>query len=255
MLTEVDTQGRTPPETKNYHLAFPLKNVRVQREEGKTPVLRAQAVVYDSPSDAGGLAWFEEVVKPGFFTKTLAESDVRALRDHVSWMILGRRKPGRGTPQTLRLEDNKEGLFFEVDLPDTSYARDMTVSVDRGDIDQCSFWFDIIKERMTDRDGKKPLRELLEGKLNDVSVVTFPWYEDTHAEIDMRARFDALVEQARAGRLNTRDRSLLEYISQRLRDVSTDEPGLESHSDGKGDGGESVDGKSVAFAMRELNLL
>lgn len=250
MLLEMDMRGRPEPPVKNCRSAFSLKEIRVEGVDGKSPVLQAQAVVYDSPSDAGGLAWFEEVVKPGFFSKTLAESDVRALRDHVPWMILGRTKAG-----TLRLTDNKDGLFFEADLPNATYARDMIESMDRGDIDQCSFQFDIIKENMIEEKDKKPCRELLEGRLIDVSVVTFPWYEDTHAEIDMRARFDALVEQARAGQLTSRDRSLLEYISQRLRDVSTDEPGLESHSDGESDNGKSVDGKSVAFALRELDLL
>jgi HK97 family phage prohead protease len=95
------------------------------------------AAVFNAPShDLGG---FREVIKPGAFKRTLADSaHVVALNNHNADQVLGRVGSG-----TLRLEEDDTGLRFELDLPDTSYARDLSALVQRGDVAGCSFAFSV----------------------------------------------------------------------------------------------------------------
>lgn len=101
------------------------------------------------------------------------ETDVRALVNHNPTMVLGRQSAG-----TLRLSTDKEGLRFEVDLPDTSYARDLKELISRGDVTGASFGF-IPGEDTIERapDGKQVRTHTSVAKLLDVSPVTWPAYE------------------------------------------------------------------------------
>jgi HK97 family phage prohead protease len=139
------------------------------------------ASVFDSVADIG---WFREVVQPGAFAKAILRDDVRALINHDRGLVLGRNKAG-----TLRMTEDARGLRCEIDVPDTQYARDLMVSMDRGDITQMSFGFEAVVETWDDS-GEAPLRTLVEVGLFDVSVVTYPAYEDTEAEASGKRSFD-----------------------------------------------------------------
>lgn len=135
------------------------------------------ASVFDSVAEIG---WFREVVQPGAFAKAILRDDIRALINHDRGLVLGRNKAG-----TLRMTEDARGLRCEIDVPDTQYARDLMVSMDRRDITQMSFGFEAIVETWDDS-GETPLRTLVEVGLFDVSVVTYPAYEDTEAEASRR---------------------------------------------------------------------
>lgn len=132
------------------------------------------ASVFDSWSqDLGG---FREIVRPGAFTKTISErNDIRALFNHDSNYVLG-----RSTSGTLALSEDMRGLKVDIIPPDTQWANDLQVSMDRGDINQMSFGFRTIKDNWFTEDEENK-RELLEVSLNngDVSIVTYPAYEKT----------------------------------------------------------------------------
>jgi hypothetical protein len=68
----------------------------------------------------------------------------------------------------LRLDNRSDGLYSEIDLPDTSYARDLSVSISRGDTRTMSFGFSTVKDEWTDANN----RVLNEVRLHEVSVVT-----------------------------------------------------------------------------------
>jgi HK97 family phage prohead protease len=133
------------------------------------------AAVFDSPTDIGG--FFREQIKPGAFAEALGRDDVRALINHDEDLVLGRNKAG-----TLRLEEDEKGLRIELDPPDTQYARDLIVSMERGDISQMSFAF-IARKQEWDDTTDPPLRTILDVELFDVSVVTYPAYPDTSAAV------------------------------------------------------------------------
>ena len=122
---------------------------------------------------------FVEYVKRGAFTKTIKDgADVRLLIDHEG-VPLARTKSG-----TLRLIEDERGLAVEADLdPMNPDAARVISAMKRGDLSQMSFAFRTIKDAWSD---DRNVRELREVQLYDVSVVTFPAYEQTVAEIRSR---------------------------------------------------------------------
>ena len=146
------------------------------RAEGSkgSPKLAGYAAVFNSPSqDLGG---FTEIVKPGAFTRTLKGGrDPLALVQHMPQLVLGRRSAG-----TLRLQEDQRGLAFEIDVPDTTAARDLLVSVERGDVKGASFAFSTPKggDRWDVR-GDKAVRELTDVELHEITITAQPAYLDT----------------------------------------------------------------------------
>jgi HK97 family phage prohead protease len=146
------------------------------RAEGsrRAPRLAGYAAVFNSPSqDLGG---FVETVRPGAFTRTLAsDRDQLALVQHMPQLVLGRRSAG-----TLRLSEDGQGLAFDIDVPDTTAARDLMVSVERGDVKGASFAFSVPAggDRWEQR-GDQVFRELLDVDLHEITVTALPAYLDT----------------------------------------------------------------------------
>lgn len=117
-----------------------------------------------------------ERIAPGAFDETLKRGDdVVALRDHDPSLLLGRTSSG-----TLRLGVDADGLTFEVDLPDTAYARDVRELVARGDLAGASFGFlPGLDELGTAPDGRQLRTHTSVSRLIDVSVVAIPAYDGT----------------------------------------------------------------------------
>lgn len=149
--------------------------LRVEEREDKQPVIKGYAIVYNKLSeDLGG---FREQVAPGACTRAIKEDDIRAAFNHDSNYILGRNKAG-----TLKLSEDDKGVMFEINpLPDTQWCRDLQVSINRGDINQCSFKFSVIKDAWEDK--KMPVRTLQDVRLFDVSIVTYPAYPQTSVKV------------------------------------------------------------------------
>lgn len=114
-----------------------------------------------------------ESVAPEAFEGALSD-DIRCLIDHETRLVLGRTKAG-----TLALKTDSRGLWGEVKInPKDQDAMNLYERVKRGDVDQCSFGFDILEEEFEDR-GTTVHWTIKRVKLYEVSVVTFPAYEDT----------------------------------------------------------------------------
>jgi HK97 family phage prohead protease len=122
-----------------------------------------------------GIGEYYEQISPSAFERSLRQkADVRALFNHSPDQILGRVSAG-----TLQLASEKDGLHFEISLPNTSIGKDVHTLVSRGDIRECSFAFECRKDKWTmiTANGKAAqLRTLEDVALFDVSVVTFPAY-------------------------------------------------------------------------------
>lgn len=165
--------------------SFDLSEFRVDSTEGAMPKMRGYAAMFNSLS--GDLGGFREMIAPGAFAKSLESADIRAVFNHDSNIVLGRNKAG-----TLRLKEDRNGLAFEIDPPDTQAARDLIISINRGDINQMSFRFRAIDDKWERRDGEM-IRILKEVRLLDVSPVTFPAYIDT--DIAVRSMEKAIKEE------------------------------------------------------------
>lgn len=152
------------------------------RSDGEgAPKLVGYAAMFNVEANIGG--YFREMIAPGAFAKAIGTDDVRALFNHDSNIVLGRNKAG-----TLILSEDAAGLRVEIDPPDTALARDLMVSMQRGDITQMSFGFVATRQEWDDT-GDLPLRTILEAELMDVSVVTYPAYDDTQIAVRSLEKF------------------------------------------------------------------
>ena len=154
--------------------------------------LRGTAIVFNSLSvNLGG---FREIITPDAVERTLREGlDVRALVDHDTGKVIGRVKAG-----TLALRKDRHGLRVEIDPPNTSYARDLMESVERGDISGMSFGFRVPPggDEWRDEDGGM-VRYVRDMTVSEVSVVSFPAYEQTDVNVALRSMQQ--FQQAHAG--------------------------------------------------------
>ena len=125
-----------------------------------------------------------EEIAPGAFDETL-NNDIRALINHDTTLVLGRTKAG-----TLELKTDSYGLWGRVKInPNDSDAVNLYERVKRGDVDQCSFGFNITSEETDWRDDGTVKWAITGIDLHEVSVCTFPAYEETgvqarKAEVD-----------------------------------------------------------------------
>lgn len=159
----------------------------------KAPCVRGYGAVFNSLSEP--MFGFREQIAPGAFDGCLGD-DVRALFNHDPNHILGRSIAG-----TLRLSIDERGLAYECDLPDTQAARDLAISIDRGDVSQSSFAFRVAPNGDTwdeNEDGIIIRTITKMARLYDVSPVTYPAYPDTVTALrsqeawrDLRAAYDA----------------------------------------------------------------
>lgn len=149
------------------------------------PVIEGYAAVFDSWSESlGGNEPFIEKVVKGAFEQTISQDDIRALFNHDPNYVLGRNKAG-----TLSLQEDEKGLLVRIIPPNTQWAKDLLVSIARGDISQMSFGFTVEADRWSYEEGKD-VRELLKVRLFDVSPVTFPAY--TQTECGLRSQEEVL---------------------------------------------------------------
>lgn len=142
-----------------------------EKEDGKK-VIEGYFAVFNSETELWPGAY--EEIAPEAFNNTLG-NDIRALVNHDTTLVLGRNKAG-----TLRLSIDSKGLWGEIEINEKdSDAINSYERVKRGDVDQCSFGFNIISEETEWRDDGTIKWTIKEIDLHEVSVCTFPAYEDT----------------------------------------------------------------------------
>lgn len=134
---------------------------------------------------------FTEIIAPGAFTRTLrSRNEIKAFVNHDTNMVIGSTRAG-----TLRLTQDDRGLLAEIDLPDTTYGRDLAVSVKRGDVSGMSFGFFVPKGGDSWNEDFT-VRTLTEIALTEVSPVTgFPAYRQTTAAVRALPRLAVRAEQ------------------------------------------------------------
>ena len=142
------------------------------REDGDAPIIEGYFSVFNTTYDMGyGMS---ESIAPGAFSKSMG-NDVRALINHDSTLVLGRTKA-----HTLELREDSHGLWGKITInPNDRDAMNLYERVKRGDVDQCSFGFNIVSEETDFRDDGTVHWTITEADLHEVSVCTFPAYEET----------------------------------------------------------------------------
>lgn len=134
---------------------------------------------------------FTEVIIPGAFSETLSEGrDVLALVDHDTRAVLARTRSG-----TLRLSEDSKGLAFDLDVPNTSFGRDILELAERGDVGGASFAFTIADKGERWQADRRELRSVI---LHEISVVSaWPAYDGTIVQARRRPAASGKLVAAR----------------------------------------------------------
>ncbi|MBO6269293.1 MAG: HK97 family phage prohead protease [Clostridium sp.] len=151
----------------------PISTEFTARAEGDNPTIEGYFAVFNSIYEiAPGMT---ESVKPGAFSRTLG-GDIRALTNHDTTLVLGRTKA-----HTLELREDEHGLWGKISInPKDADAMNLYERVKRGDVDQCSFGFEIVNEETDFRDDGSMHWTITDVNLFEVSACTFPAYSETN---------------------------------------------------------------------------
>ena len=169
------------------------------REDGEELTIAGYFAVFNSNYDiAPGMS---ESVAPGAFSETLA-GDVRALVNHDTTLVLG-----RTTAHTLELREDAHGLWGKIAInPKDGDAMNLYERVKRGDVNQCSFGFDILDEESAISDNGDVHWTIKKVELYEVSCCTFPAYESTNITARSAERDRIKERQAEAWRKRMKER-------------------------------------------------
>lgn len=172
------------------------------REEGGELSIEGYFAVFGSNYEiAPGMS---ESIAPGAFSNTLGR-DVRALVNHDTTLVLG-----RNTAHTLELREDEHGLWGKIDInPNDGDAMNLYARVKRGDVDQCSFGFDIADEETELREDGSVHWTIKEVILYEVSCCTFPAYTETN--ISARAAERDRIQEREAEAWRARQKARLAH--------------------------------------------
>lgn len=180
------------------------------------------AAVFNSPSEP---LPFTEYIREGAFKRSLkSRNEVKLFMNHNTDVVLGSTRAG-----TLKLTEDSKGLLAEAELPDTTAGRDLSVLMQRGDVNSMSFGFSVPPRGDSwSEDGQT--RELHQIRLHEVSIVTgFPAYEATTASVrsldilatrtnvDVDALSDAILKLEAGETLEASHADLISEVVAKLR--------------------------------------
>src|SRR5690625_815423 len=172
-------------------------------EETDEKVIEGYFAVFNSETELFPGAY--EEISPGAFDNTLS-NDIRALVNHDTQYVLGRNKSN-----TLDLKVDSRGLWgsIKINEKDTD-AMNLYERVRRGDVDQCSFGFNILDESTEYRDDGTVKWTINEIDLHEISVVTFPAYGDTSVQARMKQKEQ--IEQRKIDKENIKLKKRIDSV-------------------------------------------
>lgn len=169
------------------------------REDGGAAIIEGYFAVFGSNYEiAPGMT---ESIAPGAFSSSIS-GDIRALVNHDSTLVLGRTKA-----HTLELKEDEHGLWGRVTVnPNDRDAMNLYERVKRGDVDGCSFGFELKSQDTDIREDGSVHWTIRDLTLYEVSCCTFPAYEATNISARTKERDDIRSREAEAWRTNMKER-------------------------------------------------
>ena len=170
------------------------------REDGDALRIEGYFAVFNSIYEiAPGMS---ESIAPGAFSRTLPGGDIRALINHDTTLVLGRTKA-----HTLELREDGRGLWGSILVnPNDQDAMNLYSRVKRGDVDQCSFGFEIVNEETDFREDGSVHWTIKDVNLFEVSACTFPAYEATNISAREKERDQLMARSLAAWKEQTKAR-------------------------------------------------
>jgi hypothetical protein len=154
-----------------------LEKLEVRATPDGGAILEGYATVYDYAYSIGDVdrGGFMETIMRGAAAKSSGEADVRLLINHEG-IPLARTKSG-----TMTLESDDIGLRVTAELdPMNPLSASLRSAMERGDMDQMSFAFRVLRDEWNSDYSERKIYEL---KLFDVSMVTYPANPATVAKV------------------------------------------------------------------------
>ena len=169
------------------------------REDSGDMIIEGYFAVFNSNYEMWDGA--SESIAPGAFDSSIG-GDIRALTNHDTTLVLGRTKVS-----TLELKTDSHGLWGRIRVnPKDSDAVNTYQRVNRGDVDQCSIGFQILSEETDFRADGSVHWTITDVELFEVSVCTFPAYEETSVSARHRDAEELKKRATEAWRLRMKDR-------------------------------------------------
>jgi len=208
-LAVCNTQLENKKNNNNMEKRIFNVETRVDSTDDGKDVVVGYASVYDSRSN--NLGGFYEYIERGAFNEELiSNSDVRALINHDPNLILARNTSG-----TLKLSADERGLRYEFEMPETSYGKDLAVSMKRGDISQSSFAFTVAEDDWSTDDEGNNIRTIKKiDRLFDTAIVTYPAYSQAESDLVVAKRGlkeyqESLVEETKEEIIEEKENNLV----------------------------------------------
>lgn len=171
---------------KRFYKTFNPEIRKVDDEEKMH--IEGKAVAFNSPETYGGET--EVISEHALDNADMSDVVLRYNHNDTNYTL------ARTRNHSLELEVREDGLYFSAELIPTTTNKDAYLMVKEGLLDKCSFAFTIDEDEY---DKKQHLRTITKiGKLYDVALVDFPFYNDTMVEarsLDTRDDFIALVRE------------------------------------------------------------
>ena len=182
-----------------YRTAVAISEPLQTRDSDAAPVISGYFSVFGSPYNI--CPGVREFVDPHAFDDALS-GDVRALINHDTRLVLG-----RTTAHTLQLRVDAHGLAGDITINrDDTDAMNLYARVQRGDVSQCSFGFDIVREDTDISPDGSVHWTIREVNLYEVSCCTFPAYESTNISARTAQRDEIQKRELQAWREKTKRR-------------------------------------------------
>ena len=157
------------------------------RSENEGRHISGKAISFDTQSNDIG---FIEILHRGCISQELIDSsNIVFLYNHDYNQVIARANKGKGT---LNIDLRDDGVYFDLEVPNTTMGNDLLENIRLGNITQCSFGFRYANEEGAYKDekiGDVWYRNVYKiGELYDLSAVTYPAYDDTYVNARMQER-------------------------------------------------------------------
>ena len=179
-----------------------VEKKQADNDESEEMRIEGYAAVFNSPETYG----YTELIAPTAFDDTDMKDVVLRYNHNDNFMVLARTRN-----KSLKLTVDEKGLFIDAVLQDDiTEHRDIFNAIKSGLIDKQSFAFTVESEEYNYETDTRTITKI--GKLFDVSVVDFPFYNDT----DVSVARDANNEEFLKRRKEFREKYELEKAKQEL---------------------------------------
>ena len=185
-------------------------NQQKNKVSGYACVFEKESITLSDPYN-GSYRKYTEIIHRGAITQeTINNSDIFATLDHDTGYIVARSRNGNGS---LHLSVDDKGLYFEFELPKTEKGNEIRSYLERGEINQCSFCFDMdiedeTAQKWSIKDGSE-YREIFKiRKLYDIALVFQPAYPDSSVSLRKAIEEEKVYISEQINKLNTEYRDM-----------------------------------------------